>query len=624
MLPVFHLFARYVLSKCFELRLKLPFIRFLRRGGEAICSIVCAVGMSAALCSISAAWLAATPVWASANTLLQQSLGADAIALRGAAELPIDAHTAYWLDDRGDATVDQVAAQNPRIQFAPRTPGQKHDIHNKVLWLRFDATTLETDSRWVVEIGQPTLDAATLYWRSSPAAPWVVQRVGDQVPRAHWPMPDRLGAMSLNDTQLGTTTYYLRVTHARVPFSAPLRIYKARQLLVQRELEHFFLGAYFGLIVFVVMLSAAMAWSMRETSFVRYAVYCTALGLAQASFVGIAGQYLWPHSPHWTSTATALWPALAAAASLWFVRSVIQPNTLSGTLNFLTATAIALQCAVALIDAMSPSVVSLVLVNSCALLIAILIYATIWSAWQRGDRQVRWIAVGFLPMLLALTPALLRNFGLISGGFVTQHGVTIASALELPILFYALMQRTAARRESIARIDGLPQTDPLTGAGNLRNLLRSLHGCIARAQRNEHTYGLMLVELHNYDWFVQEHGQEMADRALVLAATRLRLVSRDVDMLARLEGNQFVLLVEGPCHAAEASKTAAQIVSAAQRPSDLLPEGVTLKMQVTAALMPDANEKDLVDNASASLGWLLSAAEYLDEASYKAVRTVNF
>ena len=59
--------------------------------------------------------------------------------------------------------------------------------------------------------------------------------------------------------------------------------------------------------------------------------------------------------------------------------------------------------------------------------------------------------------------------------------------------------------------------------------------------------GLLLVDLSNHAGLLQEYGSEAAERSLVLAASRLRSVLRDVDTAARVGAHQYALLIEAPC-----------------------------------------------------------------------------
>lgn len=538
--------------------------------------------------------------------------------------LDVDTASTYWIDDSGIATITDVEdRQTTEALFTPRTSAQRHAIHGKALWLRFDTRITDSRSHWFLEFQQATADDVTVYWRDA-SNQWVKLQSGDVVPRVQWPVLDRFPVFQLNPAHLASTTYYVRVVHSRSSFSAPLHIYRDTALIAQRQIEHFSLGMYFGLIVLVCLVCLVMALAMRDNSFMHYAVYAAMIGLSQAGFTGIAAQHLWTNAPQWADLSVFFMASLAAAAGLWFVRSMVRPRVYMPKLDGLTILLVGLEVVVAFVDLIYPSLAGYWLSNAIILAISVVVYAIIWNGWTRGDTTMRWIALGFLPVVLGVIPPLLHNASLMGTNFFTQYGVTLGSALEMPLLLYGLVLRSATRREGRARTAGLPTQDALTGLSNTRDLLRHIHGAMTRAARYQQQYGLVLVELTNYDWFVKEHGREVGDRALVLLGTRLQLIARDVDTAGRIDSNHFVLLMEGPCKPSYAAKVAAQIAACAYRPTDLLPVGASLKLQVTCALMPDAEALALGDDAQAQLGWLLDSSESLQSTSAKTLRTLNF
>jgi two-component system, sensor histidine kinase LadS len=559
-----------------------------------------------------------------ANTLAQTKLPTLELGPQ-AKRLDVDSASAYWIDDSGSMTITEVLARQAdgTLLFTPRTNSQWHAMHGKVLWLRFDAQITDARSHWFLELQQVTADDVTLYWRDT-ANQWVKLQSGDVVPRVRWPVLDRFPVFQLNPAHGVPTTYYVRVVHSRSAFNAPLHIYRDIELLAQRQIEHFFLGAYFGLIALVCLVCLVMALAMRDNHFLHYAVYAVIIGISQAGFTGIAAQHLWPNAPRWADLSVFFLTALAAAAGLWFVRSIIRPRIYMPRLDVFTIFLICAELVLALVDLIYPSQMGYWLSNALIVVISVLMYVIAWNCWRHGDVAMRWIALGFLPLVLSITPALLRNAGWMGTNFWTQYGVALGYTLEMPLLLYGLVLRSATRREGRARTAGLPTQDALTGLSNTRDLLRYIHGAMTRAVRYKQQYGLVLVELTNYDWFVKEHGREVGDRALVLLGTRLQLIARDVDTAGRIDSKHFVLLIEGPCKPSYAAKVAAQIAACAHRPTDLLPVGASLKLQVTCALMPDAQALALGDDAKAQLGWLLDCSESLPSSPAKTLRTLNF
>jgi two-component system, sensor histidine kinase LadS len=537
--------------------------------------------------------------------------------------IALDTHSEFWIDTEGNTTVEQLHANtNIASLFAPRQPAQNHNVHGKALWIKFDATITDPSARWYLEIPMATLDEVTLYWRDSTGT-FKQLRAGDTVPRAQWPQADRFATFRLNESAQ-PATYYLRIRHDRVPFSAPLSIHRDSELVEQREREHFALGAYFSLIVLIACCCLAMASTMRDNTFIKYFFYVLTIGGYQAAYTGIGAQYLWPSFTRWADKANFVLPALATIAGLAFVRTLAKPSVFMPRLDKAVIALLVAQSVNLFLELVYPTWLGFQLLGWLTIGIVSCVYAVVWFGWTRGDRSMRWTAIAFLPVVVGVLPQLMRNAGWINSNFFTQYGVTIGSALEMPILLYALVLRANARREGIARAAGLPTQDALTGLANMRELLRNIHGAMTRAVRFSQQYGLVQIELTNYAWFVKEHGREMGDKALVLLSTRLQLIARDVDTCGRLNENSFALLVEGPCTASRAAKVAAQIAACGHRPTELLPVGATLKLQVTCALMPDLQAMELGDDANAQLGWLIHRSEMLDDEPRKVIRTLNF
>jgi two-component system, sensor histidine kinase LadS len=543
-----------------------------------------------------------------------------------AKRLEMDTLSQYWVDDSGKATVEQVAApRGSPATFTPRSDAQRHALGGKALWIRFETRITDAQARWFMAMVFPTLDDALLYWQGKDMQ-WNSLRSGTMaLPHALWPVADRFPMFPLYNEGAASTTYYLRVTHERVPFSGALHIYRDTELLQERQTGHFFLGVYFGLLLLVVVICITMATTTQDSSFAYYAAYVFAVGLGQASFTGLGAQYLWPHWPWWANMAKVVLPGLSTAAFLWFMHSAMQLRVLFPRLDTVVILMAIAQSVVLLLYAFQPSNLWFLLISYITLATIFPVLIVAWFGWSRGDTGMRWLALGLLPVFIGVAPLLLRNLGLMNTNFFTQYGVMLGSATEMPILLYGLIRRSANRRESRARTAGLPTHDALTNLSNTRALLHQMHGCVTRAARYRHQYGLVLVELDNHAWFLKEHGREIADRALVLLANRLSYIARDVDTAARIDDRHFVVLIEGPCPAALAAKVAAQIAASAHRPSDLLPVGATLKLRITCALLPD--EKALAsghDDASAQLGWLVHRSEALVADPLKLVRTLNF
>ncbi|MBC7988151.1 MAG: diguanylate cyclase, partial [Luteimonas sp.] len=101
---------------------------------------------------------------------------------------------------------------------------------------------------------------------------------------------------------------------------------------------------------------------------------------------------------------------------------------------------------------------------------------------------------------------------------------------------------TAARRYE-AELEYHATRDALTGLAN-RNLLRDrLAQAIAYANRYEHPVWVVYVDLDRFKFVIDTLGQSAGDALLTAVAERLLATVRDTDTVARMVGDQFVLVL---------------------------------------------------------------------------------
>ncbi|MDR7150454.1 diguanylate cyclase (GGDEF)-like protein [Hydrogenophaga palleronii] len=564
-------------------------------------------------------WMLGAPVAAWA-----QHAGLEPIVLDSTkSSVPLAQRSLYWVDPAGDKSVQWVEENQHRLPFAVRE--HQHRVlldGNAALWVRFDAQVKDTSVHWELELAYSGTDLVSLHYRNADDQ-WSEQHAGDRLAVSDWVYADRYPVMALDTRIDKPVTYWVRIEHARVPFSGRLSIHNHNTLRELRIHQQFFLGAYFGMVLLLATVAIANAAVFRDSSFALYAAYITVLGLALASSLGVAGQFLWPDSPGWNGMAEFVLLPLVAVVGLLFVRHVIQPRRLGRGLN---QAALALAAALLLLivwDQVAPSTLSFQALTIGGAATMALVYLMLWAAWRTGDRWVRWIALGILPVLLTGAIPVLRNLGLLSSGFLSQYGMMIAAAIEAPLLFYGLLQRSSLQHEAQTRARALALTEPLTGLTNRHNGMLRLHESLVRAQRYNHSIALLLIDLDNHAWFEREHGREVADRALVLTGSLLRGVARDVDTATRVDDSSFALLMEGPVRAAQAVAAATQILAGGLRPSTQLPIGTTLRFKIVVAMLPEPG-LELLQDAQAHLQWLRGALDDLRENNRKSIHTMNF
>ena len=103
-------------------------------------------------------------------------------------------------------------------------------------------------------------------------------------------------------------------------------------------------------------------------------------------------------------------------------------------------------------------------------------------------------------------------------------------------------RRLSELRQSNETLSAQSLSDPLTGLPNRRALQQELHRMLARAARAGSTVLVGYVDLDGFKAINDEHGHDVGDRFLIHMAHRLRSGLRAGDFVARVGGDEFVVL----------------------------------------------------------------------------------
>lgn len=90
----------------------------------------------------------------------------------------------------------------------------------------------------------------------------------------------------------------------------------------------------------------------------------------------------------------------------------------------------------------------------------------------------------------------------------------------------------------------LALTDHLTGLPNRRALEAQLEGALTRSVRHERLLGVGVLDLDDFKPINDRHGHELGDQVLKEVAQRLKAALRSNDFVARMGGDEFVVIFE--------------------------------------------------------------------------------
>jgi diguanylate cyclase (GGDEF)-like protein len=166
-------------------------------------------------------------------------------------------------------------------------------------------------------------------------------------------------------------------------------------------------------------------------------------------------------------------------------------------------------------------------------------------------------------------------------------GLTLLVALGSLALAYGLVSsmRRAVRRAE-AHLHFLAHVDPVTTLPNRHEFNERLEFALARAERHETAVGLLLLDLDNFKVVNDTLGHDSGDVLLKLVADKLVQTLRSSDVICRIGGDEFVVIVEPTDDAAEVDGVARKILAALAAPFEVDGHQLHMSASIGVSLYP--------------------------------------
>lgn len=183
--------------------------------------------------------------------------------------------------------------------------------------------------------------------------------------------------------------------------------------------------------------------------------------------------------------------------------------------------------------------------------------------WQPQDRSLRHLALAVAPLT--------DEQGQLSSIVTVGRDIT-------------------AERELHQRLEQMAHTDALTGLPNRALFFERCLMSMARAKRNRERLALFFIDLDGFKRVNDTAGHAVGDRVLAAVGERLRRLLRDSDIVARIGGDEFVVLLHELLLPDQAEQVANKVLALFDTPYLIGEHSYDLGVSIGIALYPDDGE----------------------------------
>lgn len=154
------------------------------------------------------------------------------------------------------------------------------------------------------------------------------------------------------------------------------------------------------------------------------------------------------------------------------------------------------------------------------------------------------IALAILALFVAISlPWLVRHVAEPEGNFTIQMHFVSGVLIAALYLFSSYLHNFQTAQLTVDELARLANTDELTKLANRRRMTEAIEYELVRYSRYGHPFSVIVLDLDHFKSINDRFGHRVGDDSLVALASRTTEALRDVDMLGRWGGEEFIVVL---------------------------------------------------------------------------------
>jgi hypothetical protein len=299
---------------------------------------------------------------------------------------------------------------------------------------------------WYLELFDSHTNDIQFYPFAGSAQEMVHTGADYQLDSRRFPYKNFLFRLPLEANQ--THTFYLRLTsNSKTSFLSRLRT--EQPLAVHFQTEYGLLGAFYGVLLIMVVYNLCLYLFIGEQTYLRYVLYVLSCSLVFLSEDGLGFQYLWPAFPTLNQVVIACSPILLLLTFSYYARQFLDTSQRLPKYDLWVSRVVLASAGVLLLDTMW-------LHSGWGFWFYLLpygmIYYAAWQVWQHGFRPARFFLLAHALVAISVGFLILRKLGINTfTTTATVYSMNVAFVIEVVVLSYALGEKIKGIKDATIR-----------------------------------------------------------------------------------------------------------------------------------------------------------------------------
>lgn len=303
-------------------------------------------------------------------------------------------------------------------------------------------------------------------------------------------------------------------------------------------------GMLYGFLLALIVYSAMLYLGLRRVSLLYYTFYLLSFIAAHLAYTGHGLAWLWPGHPAFQRYVILVLMVTFGCAGLLFATRFLQLREHAPRLRrWVLGAALLGLMLIGMMIVLGSQLGAALVAFSFLLLYAVGMVLLGMLTLRQGRIAGRFFLGAVLCGLTGVVLTLLTVWGWLPFTALAFHGAEVGVLCEAMLLALALASRVRQQEKAFRQAEQQARTDSLTGLINRRAFFESSAGLWAIAVRHDRPLSIAMLDIDNFKSVNDRFGHDVGDRALAHVAHLLAEGYRACDLVARLGGEEFIVLL---------------------------------------------------------------------------------